>query len=538
MAVMRGDMHADRRQFLKTLAGAAVLHPLWDQAARPAGPIQIDTGRQLFVDDYLISETTLRRTFHKPQVHPESPILKPETPLEMNNGYCPVASPFCDGVFYDPKDRLFKMWYHAGWFDGVAYAISEDGIRWKRPNLNIEPGTNRVLPRRDPFQRDGATVWLDHQAEHPDQRFKMFVYFRERGSGYRYGELYSQAPTVSEGGSIFTSADGIHWSDSVPTGPCGDNTSFFYDPFRKNWFYSIRTYNRRGRVRSYRKCKDFVDGARWTNDDVVFFATADDHDSPDPKLGYQTQLYRVDAVAYESLMLSTWLIHKGPPNEVCEKGGFPKITDITLAYSHDGIHWHRPDRTAFLACTQNRGDWNRGYLHPAGGVCLIVGDHLRFYFGGWSGISPKLGGHMYAGGSTGLALLRRDGFASMDAGEFPGTLTTTPVTFKGQYLFVNANVAGGEVRAEVLREDGGVWAPYSSTNCVPLRCDSTAAQLRWSGVEDLRALSGKAVRFRFHLTRGEIYSFWVSPERSGASHGYVAAGGPSFSEAIDSPSTP
>jgi hypothetical protein len=237
-------------------------------------------------------------------------------------------------------------------------------------------------------------------------------------------------------------------------------------------------------------------------------------------------------------MLSVWLIHKGPPNEICEKGGFPKITDITLAYSRDGIQWYRPDRTPFLACTQRPGDWNRGYLHPAGGVCLVVGDQLHFYFGAWSGISPKLGGHMYAGGTTGLALLRRDGFASMDAAEFSGTLTTATLIFEGKYLFVNANAAAGEVRAEVLGDDGRVWMPYSSVNSVPVRRDSTAAQLRWRDVDDLKGLAGKPVRFRFRLKRAELYSFWVSPERSGASHGYVAAGGPGFTEAIDTVGRP
>src|ERR1700676_1036449 len=105
----------NRRRFLTIVAGN------WPYAllASKNDPIRIDVGRQLFVDDFLIAETSLRRTFHKPRVHEASPILKPETALEMHNGYCPVACPFQDGVFYDSKDRLFKMWYHAGWFDGL-----------------------------------------------------------------------------------------------------------------------------------------------------------------------------------------------------------------------------------------------------------------------------------------------------------------------------------------------------------------------------------------------------------------------------------
>src|SRR5207249_4442251 len=95
----------------------------------------------------------------------------------------------------------------------------------------------------------------------------------------------------------------IHWRERAPTGPSGDNTNFYYNPFRKSWFYSIRTSNPRGRVRSYRECADFVKGAAWTRDDVIFYASADDDDLQDPDLGYQTELYNLDAVGYESLML-------------------------------------------------------------------------------------------------------------------------------------------------------------------------------------------------------------------------------------------
>ena len=40
--------------------------------------------------------------------------------------------------------------------------------------------------------------------------------------------------------------------------------------------------------------------------------------------------------------------------------------------------------------------------------------------------------------------------------------------------------------------------------------------------------TGKPVRFHFRLTIGRLYSFWVSPDASAASNGYVAAGRPGF----------
>ena len=42
----------------------------------------IDVGRQLFVADFLIAETTMSRVWHKPQKDARSPVLRPETPLE------------------------------------------------------------------------------------------------------------------------------------------------------------------------------------------------------------------------------------------------------------------------------------------------------------------------------------------------------------------------------------------------------------------------------------------------------------------------
>ena len=164
--------------------------------------------------------------------------------------------------------------------------------------------------------------------------------------------------------------------------------------------------------------------------------------------------------------------------------GVPKTNDLTLGFSRDGFHWDRPHREAFIPSARTRGAWDRGYVHAAGGVCLVVGDLLYFYYGAWSGESPKLRGSMvgsheasrvmYAGGGTGLATLRRDGFSSMDAGGSGGVLTTRPVTFQGRYLFVNADTVGGSLRVEVLDRRGRAMTPFSVLDCTPVTADKTA----------------------------------------------------------------
>lgn len=486
---------------------------------RPA-VIPIDLGRQLFVDDFLIESTTLVRRFHQPEKHSGNPLLRPETELERQHGLCPAAGPFGDGVVYDPQDRLFKMWYQAGWFDGTALATSRDGLDWERPNLDVVPGTNRVIPNLNAMRRDGVTVWLDHEATKPDERFKMLLFTRygEIGGALRAGDMH-----------ILTSPDGIHWNFRAQLGQSEDNNSFFYNPFRRKWVFSSRGVKGGLRVRYYSECDDFVQAPKREAWQRVFWAGPDRADEPDPSIGEPVQVYKVDAVAYEGLMLGLFQMHYGPPNQLAASRGIPKTTHLQVAFSRDGFHWQRPVRRPFITAARQAGTWDREYLTCAGGCCVIVGDKLHFYYSGFAGDETNTtnGEHwsgLYANCSTGVAVLRRDGFASMQAGDEPGTLTTRPVRFSGNYLFVNLDAPAGELRVEVLDEVGEVIAPFSATNCIPASGDATKLAVRWQGEASLAAVGRRPVRLRFHLANGRFYAFWVSSTESGASGGYLAAG--------------
>lgn len=107
-----------------------------------------------------------------------------------------------------------------------------------------------------------------------------------------------------------------------------------------------------------------------------------------------------------------------------------------------------------------------------------------------------------------------------------------PVKFSGKHLFVNLAAAGGELRVEALDEAGKAIAPFTKDNCEPLTVDAVTQRVQWKS-GDLSQLAGQPVRFRFYLKNGSLYSFWVSPDESGASHGYVAAGGPGFDGPTD-----
>ena len=203
------------------------------------------------------------REFYQPVKYEGNPVLSPETVEEMNQGYCPMAAPFSDGCFYDPRDKLFKLWYQAGWYDDkTALASSSDGIHWERPKLDVVPGTNLVITTKG-LHRDGVSVWLDHDTKDLSERFKLYMYVREGKVGQMLKEY---------GGLMWTSHDGIHWKERGKIGPTGDNSTFFYNPFRKVWVFTVRTVGRaappwaddpwkgmkRGRARSYWENKDFL----------------------------------------------------------------------------------------------------------------------------------------------------------------------------------------------------------------------------------------------------------------------------------------
>ena len=145
--------------------------------ASPPEVINIDVGRQLFVDDFLIDESSLYREYHKAEYHSANPLLTPQERWETDDPYAlntktppsQAAMVFSDGVFFDPADRLFKMWYMAGYQQNTALATSSDGIKWTRRTTNVIPGTNIVRKHH----RDSSTVWLDLNERDASARFKM-----------------------------------------------------------------------------------------------------------------------------------------------------------------------------------------------------------------------------------------------------------------------------------------------------------------------------------------------------------------------------
>lgn len=476
--------------------------------------IDVSVGRQLFVDDFLIASTSLNRVYHYPEYYSANPILRADKEWEkIGTKGAAFTAPFSDGVWYDEQSGKFKMWYMAGGGTystknaGVTcYAESTDGITWIKPNQSVVTGTNIVDYNSE---RDASVVWLDKQESNSSKRYKMFL-SEKKDAKWQY--------------TYKTSSDGITWREAANSKPTADRSTVYKNPFRDVWAYSIRhnvrvNANKLVRARDYNENSDPVAGTK--NAEALlssFWFGPWPNEERHPRYpDIDPAIYNQDAVAYESIMLGYFTVWQGPENDVCAANNEIKRNQIMIGYSRDGYSWYREDMKPFMAVSETSSAWNNGNLQSVAGSPLIVGDKLYFYL---SGRKLTAGGQEIT--TTGLATLRRDGFASMKG---TGELLTAKLKFTGSYFYVNANISG-ELRVELLNADGTVISGYSKNECKPVKGDTVKQQVEWNSNKTLTSLAGQNIRVKFYVTDGEIFSFWISPDSTGESQGYTGGGGP------------
>src|SRR5688500_7553403 len=107
---------------------------------------------QLFLDDAIVEQTArLERVIHRPHRYHGNPVYAVEAPWEGSGVV------YLGAVHVDPVDGLWKAWYATlkpPAYPEITYAVcmivSEDGLHWRRPELDVYLGrrgerTNIVL---------------------------------------------------------------------------------------------------------------------------------------------------------------------------------------------------------------------------------------------------------------------------------------------------------------------------------------------------------------------------------------------------------
>ncbi len=478
-----------------------------DKGGNHPDVVDIDVGRQLFVDDFLIEKTDLTSTPHKAVKYEGNPVLSfPGSGTNLKHG----------AILYNAEKQIYEIFWN-GSGGKLMYLSSKDGIKWNQADaypVLVSPNGGGYMsvvynetpdaanPRYLCLIRYSNGIWdrLDPKAK-DHEHFPADIYYSDNRQTWRL--LTNEAPTS------------------------GDATSMIYNPFRRTWIFSLRkTYSPFTRCRDYVECQDILDVADFHALDRVFWLRADSKDVRDESQPtFMPETSSVSAIAYESIMLGGFQMYVGPKNSVAHSTGIPKITNIALGYSRDGFHYYRPFREPIIESTKEKGSWERGYLHQINTVCVIVGDELRFYYGGYEGIETPgpedSAANMMSNFGIGFATMRRDGFVSLDGS---GEVVTRLMRFDevNDRLFINAKAKS--IRAEIRDADGRVIPGFSLDECNPFSGNSTCHELSFTSGKTLGELQGKDFSIRFVMEEGEFYAFWVSDTADGESGGFLAGG--------------
>jgi hypothetical protein len=463
---------------------------------------------QLFLDDALIEDSTcVQRVWHQPRKVPQ-PVLTATEPWEVTGVLAYGTVLLHDGVF--------KMWYctysyHEYW-PRVCYAESRDGLHWEKPSLGIHEfegsrDNNIVLQSSHgpPYGYiDDLTVIHDSD----DEEWPLKMLYWDGASGRPTGIWWAR------------SRDGIHW-ESLPE----PALPYWSDRFNAVAAKVDGKYLVFGRAARYlrNEISSFVekglrtvwrtesaDGQEWSLPELVF--------APDIEDAPTTQAYSLVPFRYGDLLLGG----------VERMYTVPDKLDTELVWSRDaGRNWQRSRaRPPFIAWGE-AGAWDDTW------IALTANDPIEHAGGLWFYYSGRSTGHdlphPFKHAAIGLAVLRKDGFASLQATEQPGVVVTRVLQWPDATLHVNCDprrdlrshpgFASGELRVEVRDEKNQVVPGFGWDDCISLRentaksqptCSSTVA---WQNGRTLRELQGQSIRLAFRLRDCHLYSFRAMEEK-------------------------
>lgn len=454
--------------------------------------------RQLFLDDYVVaSKNSLTKMMHPPEK--KGAVIRPDQPWEKwLETRCVPA--------WDEKQQLLKIWMltiaptNIG---GTTYAESTDGVHWTKPMLrqfkyqgSLE--NNFVTP--DPTLQWNANamenVVYDPDDPDPNRRYKGFL--------------------GVEGRQPIASPDGIQWTQlNAPKIPSMDESNLSYDASNRTFIATTKVWGPSGRCHAIWTSKDFD---KWTKLDIPFQADEVDQrlarrnilarkaDSSLRQVAYDpshfhADIYNVGIFRYEGLYVALPAVYHATSGVEPHTDGFDLIE---LACSRDLQNWQRlpEDRQPFIGPSPTgQGAYDLTQILPPSAP-VVHGDELWFYYSGLKYREiPKDADPDH--GAICLAVLRRDGFMSMDADKRKGTLLTKPFVVRGTKLFVNTDAVKGTLKVEALDSRKKVLAVSKEVSG-----DQTNVCAQWrSG--DLSKLTGQTVSLRFTLQQAKLYSFWL-----------------------------
>ncbi|MBL9215334.1 MAG: hypothetical protein JNG83_07655 [Opitutaceae bacterium] len=496
------------------LAGAALA--AWSAAAGGAAPPRT----LLLVDDHdVLYRSGTRRVLHPVQRRPE-PVLTQERPWEITLAY--------NSVLRDPATGRYRMWYQAlGSVSpesaGIAYAESDDGVRWRKPDLGLVPyqggDSNLVLALAEGHY--GASVVFDPRDPDPDRRYKLAC--------FRAGEVAGRRVMGLAAGF---SPDGLRWrlDPEFPLLPgnygrrsapplAGDAAYEGGVPHSVSDVIDVMYDAPRGVFAIYAKTwLDMPEGLTFWKRAIARTESRDFRQWSRPVLVMQPDEFDGDGVEYRppvrpvhpnrrgvQLHGGPVFLHEGVYFALLQKmdGETTGRMPIELAVSRDGLDWQRPFRAVdFIGLSPEPDRFDSGCLWT-NATPVVLEDEIRFYYGGYSG---RWNGDLLRRPSgIGLGTIPRDRFAGVRPIGEVGQVTFRPLDLGGrETLTVNAAVAG-RLRVEVLDERGYGLPGFTRDDAVPVTGDALRHAVRWKE-KTLRDLPAGRKMLRVHLEDAELFA--------------------------------
>jgi hypothetical protein len=380
----------------------------------------------------------------------------------------------------------------------LAYAISEDGINWEKPEIgqilykgSYDNNLIRVMSECDDapnMDADGIGPVIPIAMPDSDYRFACSTHMR------------TGDPVYPTGITVCFSPDGINWRMHYP--PVlpldGDCQSLSLDPLNKQYILTSRSAAHANLCARWNhgwkrhiaigQSRDLI---HWTPLRTVIEA-----DEQDPE---DTQLYKMPVIPYGHAYIGYLLMFYADEMKL----------DTQLALSRDLMNWQRVgDRVPILACGPD-GSWDSKHVTITDNPPHPEGERMRFWYGGAD--AP----HYQAGyGAMGTGTLRQDGFVCYEAGKKEAVLTTIPMKLKGAtWITVNVDAKGGKLEAEVIDEDGNPLELLSRKDCIPVTGDHVRALVSFKAGKgqyfdrgNFLRFYGKTVRYRFYMRNAKLYA--------------------------------
>jgi len=435
------------------------------------------------------------------------------------------------------EDGLFRMWYfvmpdarsrdmhEGGDHPLVAYAESDDGIHWRKPDLGLTG--QRRFPGNNLLALPGGVNGVVHALPGSDFKYlasTIQIMPLEPGVSDAHGFTFNGGGTY-----LFASDDGLTWRQLIdkPFISHGDVASLVADPARGRYLF----YQKVGLMHGLDMRRSFVgmescDGVHWVGHEgpgnwrECFMA--DDYDD---LLAAQAGLRIADYYSIACYPVNDLYVAVGSMFFMSSPLRFKfaqnpfGIASLRLSFSHDGMHWRHPKGRPEWMGLGEPGDLDAGFLVTAS-TFVEHGDDLLLYYGGsvydhgWcvnEDFSLRDGVPLEDqrdSARIGLARLKRDRFAGFRA-TYRGHITAVEERGRlGNALFVNADTPKGCVRVEIAEAWKTDPLPgFTFDDCVPITVDAVRAPLQYKKARVADLPAGKPLELRFDISIGTVYGY-------------------------------